>query len=223
MGFFNIFGKRLPRVEVLTPVEYAVRMESPAVLEFTMSVSRMKVENDQRTFFQFDRGEVTINGDAASDYLAADLAAQCGQLLYPLQLCVAADGSIIHVFNHPALLKRWEEKEPHLQEYFAGAEASAYISATGRVIQDEKAILHALRQDLFLTCWCNLAMGGRRTAYQLIPFREPVPYEHDIKFTVNKLTKMIDTITAAWQFEQDGRPRRTQLTAVCNPIKESVV
>lgn len=223
MGFFNIFGKRAPRVDILTPVEYTVRMQSPAVLEFTMSVSRMKVEDDQRTFFQFDRGEVTINGDAASDYLAADLAAQCGQLLYPLQVCVAADGSITRIFNHPEILKRWEEKEPRLQEYFAGQGAAEYISATGRTIQDENAVLRALQRDLFLTCWCNLAMGGSRTAYQLIPFKEPVPYEHDIKFTVNKMTKMIDTITAEWHFEQDGSPRRTQLTAVCNPIKETVV
>lgn len=223
MGFLNIFGKRPRRVDVLTPVEYTVTIHHPAVLEFAMSVSRMKVEDDQRTFFQFDRGEVTIDGDAASDYLAADLAARCGQLLYPLQVCVAADGSITQIFNHPDILKRWEEKAPHLQEYFAGPEAAGYIDATGKTLQNEAAVLHALQQDLFLTCWCNLAMGGQRTAYRLIPFKEPVPYEHDIKFTVNKLTKMIDTITAEWKFEQDGSPRRTLLTAVCNPIKDTVV
>ncbi|RFM33132.1 hypothetical protein [Chitinophaga silvisoli] len=223
MGIFNIFGKRPPRVEVLAPVEYTVKIQYPAILEFLVTVSRMKVEDDQRTFFQFDRGEVTVNGDASSDYIAADLAAQCGAVLYPLQLCVGADGSITQIFNHPEIVKRWEEKEPRLLEYFAGPEATEYIHATARSIQDEAAILRAIQQDLFLACWCNLVMGGRRTAYQLIPFKEPVPYEHDIKFTVNKLTKMIDTITAEWKFEQDGSPRRTQLTAVCNPIKETVV
>jgi hypothetical protein len=223
MGLFNIFGKRPPRVEVLTPVEYTVSIQYPSVLEFPMSVSRMKVEDDQRTFFLFDRGDVTIDGDASSDYIAADLAAQCGQLLYPLQVCVAADGRITQIYNHPEILKRWEEKEPHLQEYFAGPEATEYIAATGKTLQDEAAVLRAMQQDLFLTCWCNLAMGGQRTAYQLIPFKAPVPYEHDIKFTINKMTKMIDTITAEWKFEQDGSPRRTQLTAVCNPIKETVV
>lgn len=223
MGFFNIFGKRAPRVEILTPVEYTVTIQYPAVLEFPMAVSQMKVEDDTRIFFQFDRGDVTVNGDASSDYIAADLAAQCGQVLYPLQVCVAADGSITQIFNHAEILKRWEEKEPHLQEYFAGDEARAYISATGKVIRDEAAVLRAMQQDLFLTCWCNLTMGGRRSAYQLIPFQEPVPYEQDIKYTVNKMTKMIDTITAEWTFEQEGSPRRTQLTAVCNPIKETVV
>ncbi|WP_343671119.1 hypothetical protein [Chitinophaga sp.] len=223
MGIFNLFGKRTPRVEVLTPVEYTVKIQYPSVLEYTMTVSRMKVEDDHQIFFQFDRGEVMVNGDAASDYLAADLAAQCGQVLYPLQVSVATGGSITGIFNHPEILKRWTEKEPRLQEYFAGPGATEYISATGKALQDEGAVLRALQQDLFLTCWCNLATGGKRTAYQLVPFREPVPYEHDIQFTVNKLTKMIDTITAEWHFEQDGSPRRTQLTAVCNPIKATVV
>ncbi|SFW79419.1 hypothetical protein SAMN05661012_04801 [Chitinophaga sancti] len=223
MGFFNIFSKRAPRMEVLSPVQYTVTIQYPSVLEFPMAVSRMKVEDDARTFFQFDRGEVTINGDAASDYLAADLAAQCGQVLYPLQVCVGADGSITQVFNHAAILERWEAQAPRLLEYFTGDEACAYIHATGKVILEEAAVLRIIRQDLFLSCWCNLAMGGSRSAYPLIPFKEPVPCEHDIKCSVNKLTKMIDSIHAEWNFEQDGRLRRIQLTAVCNPIKDTVV
>lgn len=223
MGIFNLFGKRSPRVEILTPVDYTVKIQYPSVLTFTMTVSRMKVEDDPGIFFQFERGEVTVNGEASSDYLAADLAAQCGEVLYPLQLSVASDGSITRIFNHAEILKRWQEKEPHLRDYFTGPEATGYITATGRTLQEEGAVLHAMQQDLFLTCWCNVAMGGHRTAYQLVPFKEPVPYEHDIRFTVNKLTKMIDSIHAEWTFEQDGTPRRTQLTAVCNPIKATVV
>lgn len=223
MGIFNLFGKRPPRVEILTPVEYTVKIQYPSVLSFTMRVSRMQVEDDQGIFFQFERGEVTVNGEASFDYLAADLAAQCGEVLYPLQLSVAADGSISQIFNHAEILKRWQEKEPRLRDYFTGPEATEYITATDRTLQDEAALLRAIQQDLFLTCWCNVAMGGKRTAYRLVPFKEPVPYEHDIQFTVSKLTNMIDTIHAEWTFEQDGTPRRTQLTAVCNPIKETVV
>ncbi|WPQ60622.1 hypothetical protein SIO70_19920 [Chitinophaga sancti] len=223
MGIFNLFGKRSPRVEILTPVEYTVKIQYPSVLTFTMTVSRMKVEDDPGIFFQFERGEVTVNGEASSDYLAADLAAQCGQVLYPLQVGVASDGSITRVFNHAEIKKKWQEKEPYLLDYFTGPEAIEYIIATGCALRDEGAVLHAMQQDLFLTCWCNVAMGGKRTSYQLVPFKEPVPYEHDIRFTINKLTKMIDTIHAAWTFEQDGTPRRTQLTAVCNPIKATVV
>lgn len=222
MGIFNIFGRRAPRVEVMTPADYRVKIQYPSVLEFTMTVSRMKVEDDQRIFFQFERGDVTIDGEASSDYLAADLAAQCGEILYPLQLSVAADGSITAIFNHSEILKKWQEKEPQLSAYFSGPEATEYITATGKTLLEQGALLRAMQQDLFLTCWCNVAMGGQRTAYQLIPFKTPVPYDHDIKFTINKLTKMIDTIHAEWTFEQDGTPRRTQLTAVCNPIKETV-
>lgn len=154
--------------------------ENTTTLRYNMTLCRMIVGDNGNDYFQMNRSEMRVNDEPASDHLASDLAAQCGSVMWPLQIQTAEDGSITGVYNHPEIVKRWEDKKIQLLQYFTGPEASSYISATEQTLLQSAAFLEAVKQDLLLVTWCSLMRAGQRStlsaAYPVQPFEPPVNF-----------------------------------------------
>jgi hypothetical protein len=158
MLFERLFSRRPVSVEVQPESIYEVKLcYAGTILKFNAAASRVTVGDNTRNFFQINRSAVLINDEAASDYIATDLAAQCGSVIYPLQVEVV-DREMIRVFNYEEIRKRWAEKEPLIRQYFTGVDAYEYINATKATLENETQFLQALRQDPFLTRWFDVTI-----------------------------------------------------------------
>lgn len=149
MAFWDfIFGKKEVMVYTEEAVHYDVTLQLKDTIRYHMIVSPM-----ENGYYQLEKGPVTVNGEPTSAYIAADLAAKCGEIIYPLQV----DALFTAVFNHEEIRQRWEEKETLLKNYFVGPEALAYIDATGRTLVDADMLMQALQRDAFLLWWARHA------------------------------------------------------------------
>ncbi|TWV91504.1 hypothetical protein [Chitinophaga pinensis] len=240
-------GKTEKKVTVHDPYIYTVTLtyhgDADTRLKFNTEISRMTVDYDTTQYFQITRSDVRINDEDTSDYLASDLAAQCGNVLYPLQLQIGQHGSIQSILNHPAILQRWEEKKSRLKQYFTGPEAHSYIDATGDTLGQESSLLNAIRQDIFLSAFFQVQCAGNRdhfkTSYVLFPFEVPVVYDViptgnrmmnnlrqtgreekgsgalEIKYTFHKIHGLIQSLQAQLDAARDKRVAQITLTASC--------
>ncbi|MVT09217.1 hypothetical protein [Chitinophaga tropicalis] len=239
----KIFAGRAEKKEVHAPRIYSVMLtykgNTNALLKFNMEICRMTVGDNTTQYFQITRSDVMVNDEDTTDHVASDLAAQCGNVLYPLQVQIGQDSTISSVFNHQEILQRWKEKKELLKQYFTGADADSYIEATGNTIEQESTLLPAIKQDLFLTAYCNTLLAGNRNgfkvSYYLFPFETPVTYDvtltgnrmmnnlqqsgrqengdgiMEMKYTFYKTHGPLQTLNAQWK----AGPLQVMLTATC--------
>lgn len=164
MAFWDfIFGKKEVLVFTEQAAYFDVTLQLKDLIRYQVIVSPM-----ENGCFQLERGKITVNGEPASAYVALDLAAKCGELIYPLQV----DALFTALFNHETIKQRWAEKEVSLKKYFTGPEALAYIEATGRTVLDAAALMQALQQDHFLAWW---ARHAKKTQTQGSPVEVRLP------------------------------------------------
>ena len=240
-------GKTEKKVTVHDPHIYTVTLtyhgNNDTRLKFNSEISRMTVDDDTTSYFQITRSDVRVNDEDTADYIAADLAAQCGNVLYPLQVKIGQDGDILSILNHPEIQQRWKEKKVHLKQYFTGAEADSYIDDTGDTLEQETALLHAIRQDIFLSAFFRVQCAGNRdsfnASYFLFPFEAPVVYDViptgnrimnnlrqtgkeengngtlEIKYTFHKIHGLIQSLQAQWAAERKEQAAQLTLTVSC--------
>ncbi|HJT74472.1 MAG TPA: hypothetical protein VJ720_10645 [Chitinophaga sp.] len=240
-------GKTEKNVQVHDPRIYAVTLtykgNTSTQLKFNMEISRMTVDDNATQYFQVTRSDVRINDEDTTDRVASDLAAQCGNVLYPLQVQIGLDGNMISILNHPEILQRWKEKQEQLKQYFTGPDAYSYIEATGNTLEQESSLLPTIRHDLFLAAFWNALLTGNRnnfkTSYYLFPFEEPVIYDitltgnrmmnnlrqsgkqengdgtMEIKYSFNRIHGLIQLLDVQWKAERRDQPLQITLTATC--------
>ncbi|HVI46643.1 MAG TPA: hypothetical protein VM802_17325 [Chitinophaga sp.] len=154
---------------------------APQELKYNVEVQRFSNPKDPTgVYLQVTRTDIMINGSRADDSIAGDLASQCGNVIYPLQVKLADGGRIAMIVNHSDILQRWNEQQIKLGRYFTGEIAGEYIAGTDATLQDAERLLQVLRQDLFLSAYCYLLFAGYRkesaVQYTVIPFKNPVRY-----------------------------------------------
>jgi hypothetical protein len=176
------------RPELLTPVKrpciYAITLthsgEASVTMKYNAAIQRLSGKDNTQHYFQITRTELRINDTPATDYIASDLAAQCGSVIYPLQLHIGESGQTLSVPNYKEILARWKERMIAIKQYFVGPEAAEYIAHTDNTIQNQDLFLQALQQDLFLRTWFSLLYTGYRkqfTAdYPLQAFHTPLSF-----------------------------------------------
>lgn len=240
-------GKTEKKVTVHDPNIYTVTLtyhgDADTRLKFNTEISRMTVGDDTSQYFQITRSDVRVNDEDTTNYIASDLAAQCGSVLYPLQIQIRQDGSMQSILNHPEILQRWDEKIVRLKQYFTGREAHSYIDATGDTIGQASTLLNAIRQDLFLSVYFQIQCAGNRdsfkASYCLFPFEPPVVYDViptgnrmmnnlrqtgkeetgngnlEIKYTFHKIHGLIQSLQAQLNAERGKQAAQITLTASC--------
>ncbi|PSL49720.1 hypothetical protein CLV51_1011055 [Chitinophaga niastensis] len=176
------------RPELLTPVKlphiYTITLvytgDAAVTLKYNAEVQRLSGKDNTQHYFQVTRTALRINDQPATDYLATDLAAQCGSVIYPLQLHIGQGGQILSVPNYKEILVRWNERMAGLKQYFVGQEAEEYIAHTDNTIQNPELFIQSLKQDLFLSAWFSLLYTGYRKQftvdYPLQAFQAPISF-----------------------------------------------
>lgn len=249
--FMSLFSFRKPPADAVEPDPpqvtpthiYSVTLvytdAVPVKLQFNADIRRI-----QPQVFSINRSEVLLNQALASNFVAADLAAQCGSVIYPLQVVIGDTGDIMSVWNYKEIVQRWHTQELKLHQLFSGEEAEDYIAATAATINDPALFLQSLRRDLFLTVYFKLLYAGRRAvqqvAYPLVPFADPIPYQvaqtrslqdalpdevHqrgncpggslEIKATLTDSKIFLRLLEGVWKFTLDDQPKEVAIRVVC--------
>ncbi|MBC9930273.1 hypothetical protein [Chitinophaga qingshengii] len=155
---------------------------APQTIRYNTTVQRLSYPRDSSlVFFSITRTDILINGSLAGDYLAGDLAAQCGSVIYPLQVKLENGGRIAAVPNYAGILQRWTEKKVQLERYFTGEMAETYIQHTDATLRDPEAFRQSLSRDLFLGIYFPLLFANYKTqrevTYPVIPFAPPLSFD----------------------------------------------
>lgn len=240
-------GKAARKVTVHAPRIYTVMLtykgSATTQLKFNMEICRMTVDDDRNHYFQISRSAVRVNDEETADYIAADLAAQCGNVLYPLQVQIGQDGNMTGILNHPTILQRWQDKKERLKQYFTGPDAHSYIDATSDTLAEEGNLISAIRHDLFLAAFFHVQFAGNRTGfrvpYHLFPFEIPVMYEAtqtgnrmtnnlrqsgrqengrgtmDIQYAFHRIHGLVQSLQAQWDADRQEKYLQISLTANC--------
>lgn len=235
------------KVTLHAPRIYAVTLtyqgSASTQLKFNMEICRMTVGDDMTHYFQITRSAIRVNDEDTSDYIAADLAAQCGNVLYPLQIQIGQNGNMTGILNHQTILQRWQGKKGGLKQYFTGPDAHSYIDATDDTLSEESSLLSAIRHDLFLAAFFQVQFVGSRTAfkvpYHLFPFEIPVMYETtqtgnrvmnnlrqsgrqengegtmEIKYVFHRIHGLVQSLEAQWDADRQEQYLQITLTATC--------
>lgn len=132
---------------------------------------------------ELDRSSARIGNAAAEERRMYELAQQCGNALYPLQLAITKTGRIADIYNHQQLLDRWEKTARYLRRYHVSDIALDYISQTERTLHNKEQLLGTLSRDLFLSVYFAPLYANdldgiypQRIDYPLIAFRKPVVF-----------------------------------------------
>lgn len=154
--------------------------DQPHTLRYNVEIQRMQHQKEPGIYLLFNRTDVLINNNPATDWLAADLAAQCGSVIYPLQLEQSVEGHFLQIANHKEICDRWNARKGKIQRYFSGNYAQEYIEHTGYTLQDPIRLLNILKQELFLSTYCSSLIPAVRkqitVQYPVIPFSPPLPF-----------------------------------------------
>lgn len=154
----------------------------PQTVRYNTTVQRMSYPKDtSQVFFSITRTDILINGAPADDYMAGDLAAQCGSVIYPLQVKLENGGRIAAVANYAEILQRWTAKKEKLEQYYTGEIAESYIEHTDATLRDPEAFRRTLSGDIFLGFYFPLLFSSYKTqremAYPVIPFAAPILFD----------------------------------------------
>ena len=162
--------------------------EEETEIKFETSVTFLKRAGN---FFLFEVSrspEQYINTEIANSFLD-ELASQCGQVLYPLQVITDASGTWLEVNNHEDIMARWEETRKRLEEYYEGDWCKNYLDETALVISSKENVVASLQNDWFLASFfsgifINYYMEGEKyeklanktIAFPILPHINPVTY-----------------------------------------------
>ncbi|WP_343745184.1 hypothetical protein [Chitinophaga sp.] len=154
----------------------------PQTVRYNATVQRMSNPKDtSQVFFSITRTDILINSSPADDYLAGDLAAQCGSVVYPLQVKLEHGGRIAAVANYKEILQRWTVKKEKLEQYYSGEIAESYIQHTDATLRDAEALRKTLSGDIFLGMYFPLLFASYKTQremeYPVVPFSAPVTFD----------------------------------------------
>lgn len=163
-------------------VTIAFETANPQTVRYNTTVQRLSYPKDTSlVFFSITRTDILINGSPADDYLAGDLAAQCGSVVYPLQVKLENGGRIAAVANYQEILQRWTAKKEKLEQYYTGEIAESYIQHTDATLRDPEAFRRSLSGDIFLGMYFPLLFASYKTQremeYPVIPFAVPVTFD----------------------------------------------
>ena len=106
--------------------------------------------NDGRNIFYINKKEVYLH-DTVPSAIVDRLSAECGKVLYPLQITVSNQGVFTAVYNIEVIKKRWQDKKPSLQQYYNGPVAQSIINSMDKALSDKALVYNALAQDWFYT------------------------------------------------------------------------
>lgn len=130
---------------------------------------------------QINRSELRIGNAPAADSLVYELAQQCGNALYPLQLVLTRNGRITDIHDHETILERWKKTASYLRNYHTSDIALDYIDRTEATLRNKELLKNLLAQDLFFSVYFSPLYGielngsyPQRIDYPVIPFRKPV-------------------------------------------------
>ena len=96
-------------------------------IRYRVDVRRIADTDSGQCRFQLQRQEAVYINDQEPDRLADELAYKAGQVFYPLNLIVAADGGFLQIDNHADILKRWPSAPHQLQGYYVGKLVEDYL------------------------------------------------------------------------------------------------
>ncbi|RYZ45516.1 MAG: hypothetical protein EOP49_25075 [Sphingobacteriales bacterium] len=133
--------------------EVTIRVEEGQqedVLRFKQEIKCLEATDDGHYIFETKRDPVGMNDGQASDNPASSMAEDCGNVLYPLQIKVNAEGRVVQIHNHEVIKQRWTELKPKLAAYYVGDIAEGYIGRTENTILDATAFKQMIRNDIFM-------------------------------------------------------------------------
>ena len=105
---------------------------------------------DGLNIFYINKKEVYLHNNVPSA-IVDRLSAECGKVLYPLQITVSNPGVFTAVHNIEEIKKRWRDKKPSLQQYYNGPIAQNIINNMDKALADTTLVYNALAQDWFYT------------------------------------------------------------------------
>lgn len=157
-------------------------------IKFETSVTFLK-QTGSFYLFEISRNpEQYINTEIANSFLD-EMASQCGQTLYPLQIITDASGSWLDINNHDDIIARWGATRKKLEEYYEGDWCKNYLDETESMITSKENVVNALQNDWFLASFfsgifINYYMEGEKyeklanktIAFPIIPHISPVTY-----------------------------------------------
>ncbi len=146
--------------------------------------TKVSYKNENGTgCYVITKGKTYINNKLPNTVME-ELAADCGAVLYPLEVSV----SNFSIINTAAIKARWKRLKKELERKYQGTYISNYLEAMSKRLTNDLALNTALNQDLFLSLFKHAAkvkayhndLSAQVVFYApLVPYTRPVRYKGD--------------------------------------------
>jgi len=172
--------------------------------------------------FYINKKEVYIHDNVPSA-IVDRLSAECGKVLYPLQIIVSKQGAFTSVNNIEEIQKRWQNKKPFLQQYYNRPIADNIINSMDKALANTQFIYSALVQDWFYTLFFSPVYHVHKIGHQCsadirLPFEA---YNKSVLFNVQQNSS--DVLTADEHIEIKVKGNCTDPRSLEDIIKGSPI
>ncbi len=152
------------------------------LLHYEIDVMCLETEDEHTFVFELHKKQLFID-NKKPDMVMDQFAEQCGNVLYPLQVYVNTNGTILDLANYDMILQRWQVKKEILKREFSGKQVDTLLDAMDTKVADPSTIITELKeQDWFVNLFFTPPPSiitrnkSREIKVPLVPYALPVAF-----------------------------------------------
>ncbi|WP_025739957.1 hypothetical protein [Aquimarina pacifica] len=142
-GLYANYGCQIIFEDALGKNEVRYKLTIKYIEQVTEFTHRFRVER---------ANEIYIN-DQPPDTFIDELAYETSKNIYPIELLVNHDGSLLDILNHEHVVSRWPEEKKRIKKYYKGTMVDRYLTLHEKTILNHEKFLKSLKKDWFINLY----------------------------------------------------------------------
>ncbi len=150
-------------------------------IHFEMDVVFLEQIDEDTFVVELHKHQIYLD-NKAPNLVMDQFAEQCGAVLYPMQLYVNRNLSVLGIANHQEMVNRWLDQKIILQKNYSGKQTDAILQAMDDTITDPLLLITEIKeQDWFFSLFFTkisiyAVQGDQNIGYPLVPYLTPIHF-----------------------------------------------